>query len=268
MAKEKEKSGGSPKWMATFADMCTLLLTFFVIMLSMANIDIEKFREMLGSVKEAFGVQLKQRGEYQAAIDEEILTAKFKPKKGKSRPPDEMSRNGYDHPTGAQNVVSSEEAAEKREQRLAVAEIRAAINQTELGDMTEIQSGSKGIRIRVKGALLFAPGQAELKAQAKPFMDNLVLVLEKFDYFLLVEGHTDSIPIATKRFPSNWELSGHRASAVLRYLISSGIDPKRLTSVGLADNYPLAGNDTAAGRTRNRRVEFVLTKQPFRPEIN
>ena len=85
---------------------------------------------------------------------------------------------------------------------------------------------------------------------------------------LLVEGHTDSVPITTERFPSNWELSGSRAAAVLRYLIGLGIDPKRLTCVGLADSYPIANNDTKQGRAANRRVEFVLTKQPFRPEIN
>jgi len=71
-----------------------------------------------------------------------------------------------------------------------------------------------------------------------------------------------------KGFPSNWELSGFRASAVLHYLIEQGIDAKRLASVGMADNYPLDSNDTAEGRAKNRRVEFVLAKQSFRPKIS
>jgi chemotaxis protein MotB len=83
-----------------------------------------------------------------------------------------------------------------------------------------------------------------------------------------VEGHTDSVPISTDRFPSNWELSGARAAAVLRHLIDSRIDPRRLTCVGLADNFPLAANSSSEGRATNRRVEFVMTKTSFRPEIN
>jgi chemotaxis protein MotB len=134
--------------------------------------------------------------------------------------------------------------------------------------MAEVQSGARGIRIRVKGALLFDPGAATVKSVATPFLDSLVQVMEKFDYFLLVEGHTDALPISTAMFPSNWELSSYRAASVLRYLIDHGIDPRRLTSVGLAANYPLAPNDTPEGRAANRRVEFLLTKQPFRAEIS
>ncbi|MEW5722033.1 MAG: OmpA family protein [Thermodesulfobacteriota bacterium] len=149
-----------------------------------------------------------------------------------------------------------------------MAEIQQAINQTQMGQLAEVQMGARGIRIRVKGALLFDAGSAELRPQAKPFLDNLVLVLQKYPYFLLVEGHTDSTPISTPLFPSNWELSSHRAAAVLRYLMTWGIEPGRMTSVGLADNYPLDTNETTEGRAKNRRVEFVLTKQSFRPDIS
>ena len=137
-----------------------------------------------------------------------------------------------------------------------------------MGDMADIKNGSRGIRMRIKGALLFDPGKAALKKTALPLIDSLAEVLYKRGYYLLVEGHTDASPISTERFPSNWELSGARAAAVLRHLIVTGIDSKRLTCVGLADSYPLAENDSEQGRAENRRVEFVLTKQPFRPEIN
>ena len=99
-------------------------------------------------------------------------------------------------------------------------------------------------------------------------MNSLAEVMSRHNYYLLVEGHTDAIPITTERFPSNWELSGSRAAAVLRQLIQVGVDAKRLTCVGLSDSYPLANNDTPEGRATNRRVEFVFTKHPFRPEIN
>ena len=96
----------------------------------------------------------------------------------------------------------------------------------------------------------------------------MVQVLNRFDYYVLVEGHTDAIPITTERFPSNWELSGARASAVLRHLIKIGVSAKRLTCVGLADGYPLSENSSNQGRAKNRRVEFILTKNSLRREID
>ena len=231
--------------MTTFADLSTLLLTFFIIMLSMANIDIQNFRDMLGSVKDAFGVQVKERGEYQAVVKEVE-----KPKVKQEDPADD-------------NVKT----AEKTEREEASKDISDAIKQTNMGELAQVSMGSRGIRIRVKGKLLFDPAQANIKIQAKPFLDSLVKVMKKFKYFLLVEGHTDSSPISTDRFPSNWELSGARASSVLRYLTMKDIDQKRLASVALADIYPIALNKTKEGRMKNRRVEFVLTKQPFRTEI-
>jgi len=269
MAEDKKKPAGSPRWMATFADLSTLLLTFFVIMLSMSTIDLEKFRDLLGSIKDAFGVQTKVTGEYQAASPEELESLKLDPGEGQWQ----QIKERYQEDAGEQEEEKETEAAREKkaeQEKLdkAVEEIKTAVNRTRLGEQTEITRGLHGIRIRVKGALLFNAGQADLKEEAKPFLDHLVLVLEKFDYFLLVEGHTDSTPIATSKYPSNWELSGARASAVLRYLITWGIPPQRLTSIGLAELYPLASNDTAEGRAENRRVEFVLTKKPFRPAIN
>ena len=257
MDRKKKVAKGAPRWMTTFADLATLLLTFFVLMLSMANIDIEKFRELLGSVKDAFGVQFDVKGDYQAAIDRDVLPIQktISQKKQVVKPKDWSEK-------------FSENSGSMPEQQQTVNEIRNAINQANMGDMAEIRNGTRGIRMRIKGATLFDAGRADLKSQAFPLLDSLAEVLKKQDYFLLVEGHTDAIPITTQRFPSNWELSGARAAAVLRRLIEVGIDPKRLTCVGLADSYPLADNATQEGRAMNRRVEFILNEQPFRPEIN
>ena len=261
--------------MATFADMCTLLLTFFIIMLSMSNTDVIKFRAMLGSIKDAFGVQFENVGDYQPTLPDDLRPTK-EPGAGQWQ----QTQQSMGDDTGFGEALrdeeemkrKKEEAAKKQEERTervqAVNEIKEAIQDQGMGDQAEVQMGSRGIRIRVKGALLFDPGQGDIRPEAMPFLDNLIEVLKKFDYYLLVEGHTDSLPISTAHFPSNWELSGYRASAVLRLLIDHGISPLRLTSIGLADNYPLDSNQTAEGRARNRRVEFVLTKQPFRPRIN
>lgn len=263
MAKKVKK--GAPGWMATFADMSTLLLTFFIILLSMANMDVQKFKDLLGSVREAFGVQFVQPGEYQAVVVEEPKPV-GEPGEGEYAPREDDT--GVEEDLLAEIEAERLKEEEKRQIEEAAQDIRDAIDKTRVGDNTEVIAGENGIRIRVKGALLFEAGEAQLRPQARPFLDNLVVVLEKFDYNLLVEGHTDSTPIKTAMFPSNWELSGYRAASVLRYLITWGIDPHRLTSMGMADTYPIADNSTPEGRATNRRVEFVLTKKNFRTEIN
>ena len=277
MAKAQKKKSGSPAWMATFADMSTLLLTFFVIMLSMANIDVQSFKELLGSVHNAFGVQLEQTGVFQAADPKEIDTSNLKPGEGEweTKKEDTLISDSQaakmiqEEEQTAQQIEAAKVAeAEKAERQEMAKDIKEAVDQAQLGDQVEVNAGSQGVRIRVEGTLMFDPGSADLKPSAYPFLENLVQVLQKFDYFVLVEGHTDSQPISTPRFPSNWELSGDRASAVLRFLITWGVEAARLTAVGLADNFPLAANDTAEGRSKNRRVEFILTKQSFRPEID
>ena len=270
--KEKQKSGGAPAWMATFADMCTLLLTFFIIMLSMSTTDVIKFRALLGSIKDSFGVNLDNVGDFQPIAPEELPPMKV-PGQVKDPGLDKTQSGGdlfdvAEQERQALEAKAAQEAKEKADREEAAKDIQKAIEEEGMGELVQVQSGNRGIRIRVKGALMFPPGASEIRPQAQKFLDTLVQVLNKFDYYLLVEGHTDSTPISTSRFPSNWELSGDRAAAVLRYLIEKGIDPIRMTSVGMADNYPLAANDTPEGRTQNRRVEFVMTKQPFRPEID
>ncbi len=265
MPRQGKKSGGAPRWMTTFADLSTLLLTFFVLLLSMAQTDIQEFKAVLGSIKDAFGVQTEAAGMYQPIVPEKAAPAVNSVR-------EDLRNADYVNSLRGEPAAASEgtkqEVLREEAQRRAEEAIRAAIERTGAGDQMEVISGKRGIRIRVKGALLFEGGEAELTARAQPFLDDLVLVLDKFPYHLLVEGHTDSQPISTPRFPSNWELSGARASAVLRYLLYCGIPASRLASVGLADNYPLASNDTPDGRMANRRVEFVLTDEPFRQEID
>lgn len=261
MAKKKVKKG-APGWMATYSDMATLMMTFFVIMLSFASMDIQKFKDMLGSVHEAFGVTTKVEGQYQAVLQKDITPAEQQPKPEQSPTNEDWIQENET----MINVQGVDQEALERE--AAAQEIRTFVTENGISDQTDVQVGKRGLRIRVKGTMMFDAGEAEIKPAAENFLNNIVTLLNKFNYYLHVEGHTDSIPISTERFPSNWELSGARASAVLRFLIAKNIDPKRLSSIGLSDNYPLASNATSEGRSTNRRVEFVLTKTSVRQDIN
>lgn len=238
--------------MATFADLSTLLMTFFVLLLSMANLDVQKFREMLGAVQQAFGVQYDVRGEYQA------VAVPTPPPNGQA------SQNAQ---TAAPSLRVSE-ARMAMESRRVSEQVQNFVNEQGLGSEVNINSGNKGVRLRVKGQLFFEAGGAEIRNEAKPLLNSIAQVTKKFDFYLTVEGHTDDQPISTARFPSNWELSAARASAVLRYLASEGVPEKRMSAIGYASNFPIAANTGDAGRNKNRRVEFVFTKQAPRLGID
>ncbi|WP_239495245.1 OmpA family protein [Salinicola halophilus] len=125
-------------------------------------------------------------------------------------------------------------------------------------DGVEVTAIPRGYNLRIEDHLLFDSSAVDVSDGGQRLVERLLPLIEQFDGTLSVEGHTDSVPIATLRFPSNWELSAARASAVVRALRQAGIPAERLRATGYADVEPLADNATAEGRARNRRVEIVL----------
>jgi len=237
---QEEVEEGAPAWMATFADMSTLLLTFFVLLLSFANMDAQKFREMLGSVKDAFGVQKETVGDYMArstsAVDFAVEQAQ------------QAQQESQEGDRGEQQQSPS------MEQALSI--IQALFQ--EMGGAAEVLEDEEGVTVRVDGKLLFPSGSAQLRPEAAGVMERMASLLQNYTFDLYILGHTDSVPIETAQFPSNWELSSARAAASLRFLTGRGVDPRRLVSVGFADSRPIDTNATPEGRGRNRRVEFLF----------
>ena len=125
-----------------------------------------------------------------------------------------------------------------------------------------VSQGREGVTLRIDTSLLFPSGQAVLTPQGRGVIESLIDVLASFDGQISVEGHTDSVPISTARFPSNWELSSARAIAVVRHLERQGFNISRMRAVGYADTQPMEPNATADGRAANRRVELLL-RQPL-----
>jgi chemotaxis protein MotB len=128
----------------------------------------------------------------------------------------------------------------------------------DLKGQVEMTRKAHDIRLEVKDSLLFESGSAELKTAAATILENLIEILKRHPGRVAVEGHTDNQPIATMRYPSNWELSAARASTVARYLIMHGVASDRVHAVGYADTRPRSANETAEGRARNRRVTLVM----------
>lgn len=127
-----------------------------------------------------------------------------------------------------------------------------------LGASVDLKLKAEQLDIQLNEKILFSSGEAKLTRDAFMALDPIVNVLRDQGYDITVEGHTDNVPIANERFPSNWELSVARAAYVVRYLISQGIASDRLKAVGYADTRPLASNDSAEGRRTNRRVTLVI----------
>ncbi|MBD3894507.1 OmpA family protein [Halomonas sp. ML-15] len=117
---------------------------------------------------------------------------------------------------------------------------------------------AEGISLRVEDNLLFTTAEAELSGGGREVIESLVALIQRHDGEVSVEGHTDSRPINTPEYPSNWELSSARATAILRYLADEGVSPSRLRAVGFGDTRPLASNDSSEGRAKNRRVEVII----------
>ncbi len=246
MAAEEEcdcPDEGGGEWMATFADLSTLLLTFFVLLLSFSNMDVVAFREMLGSVREAFGVQKQIHGSVEAIASSPV----------------ELSMNQND---GAGMAPRHDEETTEAEQEM-LEQITKYVENSEIQDDVEVEMTPRGVVVRVKDGALYKSGSADLDEESKKLLDNIAEMQQEFSDSMQIEGHTDNTPIKSRKYPSNWELSTARAIAALQYLKDEkGVDAEKMGVAGYADSKPLGGNDTEEGRNRNRRVEFVFQKNP------
>ncbi len=217
---------GAPAWMATFSDLCTLLLTFFVLLLSFADMNVREFKAMLGSVRDAFGVQFETQGSYEALSSSPVSLDGRQPQQNESEAEDEM---------------------------------QARIEALGLEDEIEVEADEGGLTVRIRERVLFGSGSADLSVEeAGPILRTVVELGMSMSTELAVHGHTDDRPIQNVRYPSNWELSAARASSVVRYLVGERLIPEamKVSIAGYADTRPVVPNDSDEHRARNRRVEF------------
>jgi chemotaxis protein MotB len=224
---EPRAEHGSPLWVITFSDMVTLMLCFFVLLLSFASTDSESFRSAAGSVRQAFG------------------SAQPAPT---SKPP-----TGASTPELAPAATAAPAATPATLER-----VRAYLSERGLSDAVDVIDSPRGVVIRAKDRVLFATAEADLEPEGLAVLDTVTVLSFGFEGRLAVEGHSDDRPMLSSRFPSNWELSSARAGAVLRYLLEQGIDPALVYIAGYAHTRPIADNATTEGRALNRRVEFVF----------
>ncbi|WP_027307529.1 OmpA family protein [Caloramator sp. ALD01] len=235
--KKKQESGGGGEWLTTYADLMTLLLTFFVLLYSFSTIDAIKFKEISWSLAKALGGKT-------GVINN-----------GGNLGPVPINQNPGDGIKNRSELESSETT------RLFNA-ISKEIEQNNLKTKITIKEDVRGVIIELQEKILFDPGKAVLKEESIQTLSKIADILKKYTNEIIVEGHTDNVPINTGYYKSNWELSADRAVKVTRFLVESkGIDPKKIQSVGCGEFRPIASNDTPEGRKKNRRVNIlILTK--------
>ncbi|MCX7896918.1 MAG: flagellar motor protein MotD [Rhodocyclaceae bacterium] len=246
MARRKrgeEEHENLERWLVSYADFITLLFAFFVVMYAISSINEGKYRVLSDALSSAFrnipGTTAGAMMQLQPATPLPV-TIPFK--KPQATP------------------LRSDEAREKNREllRAKARELSNALAPLAERGQVRVTEGMLGVTVEISASILFDSGEARLKPEAVGVLAEVGRILASTDFPITVEGHTDNVPINSLLFPSNWELSGARAASVVRLFIEVGVDPRRLSAVGYAEQRPIADNATPEGRSRNRRVAINL----------
>jgi chemotaxis protein MotB len=255
---------GLPSYMGTFADLMALLMCFFILLLSFSEMDVIKYKQVAGSMKDAFGIQKIIKAD-DIPKGTSIIAQEFSAGKPtttvlnvvEQQTTDQEKRNldFTDSLTKSQGeaekiIEKMNEEAEKLKEVLA-----AEISQ----ETVEIKKFPNQLVIRLREKRSFSSGEAVLKSSFYNVLDKVAAGINVIKGDILVSGHTDNNPIKTRKFTSNWALSAARSANVVEYLIKHGkVDPVRIQIRANADQEPLVENISTEARAENRRVEIVV----------
>lgn len=235
---DSRQSDNHERWLVSYADFITLLFAFFVVMYAISSVSEGKYRVLSDSLFGAFQNRVRDPGALPAP---------------QSRALDPLPRR-IGRPT--------EQQRRQREQMRGMAQDIHKVLETMVRDgQVKVTQTNRGISIEINASVLFAAGQAQLRTDSARALQQVARFLAKSDKTLQIEGYSDTTPIATAQFPSNWELSAARASSVARLFIDNGVAEQRLSVIGYGPNRAVASNDTPEGRARNRRVTVMILEE-------
>ncbi len=237
-----EEAEADERWVISYADLVTLLFGFFILLYATADQNIAKFESLARGLSDAFNVP----------INEGISQGSPLFDGGTGIVPGGNDRTMVIESDllFVQNFIEQRAIAEGLVGKIVVSE------------------EADGIDIRLADNLIFPTASANLREDALPLLDIAAAVVNELGREVRVEGHTDNVPLVTDRYPSNWELSSARATAVLRYIVEeAGVDPALVHAAGYADTRPVANNLTPEGRALNRRADLVILYPPVRFDV-
>ncbi|RKQ92382.1 chemotaxis protein MotB [Solirubrobacter pauli] len=258
----EEEHENEERWLVSFADMMTLLFALFMVLFSISSVNTSKFEALQKSLNDAFSGAVLDGGKSMlnsGSDADDTEQSSVQPPLPSLRPLTEIQPT-----TSKQTAAEAEKKAKQEEQDFRALKRRI--------DKLSQQAGLKGkvnVTIRRRGLVIqlltdkvfFDSGSAQLKPYAKKLVDKIAVVVgDEREHPIVVEGHTDSQPISGSQYPSNWELSGARAGAVIRDFVQNGVLARRVSGGMYANQEPIDTNSTPDGRAKNRRVEIVLSR--------
>lgn len=278
MAKRKEEAppAGSPAWMATFSDLMNLLLCFFVMLFSMSTMDEAKLREVVASMNSTFSIfeagaaavgdgvlvsngmsQLNELSEYinnTGMSAESDSSDKMLEDESKAAVVQELLNK---NPGAVQEMLEEQQLQDNEAMAEAISE---EVAESSMSDQIEVSFTSQYVQLSMRGAILFNSGSAEIVEESKRVLDKAGTILERYSQGIIeIEGHTDNVPIHTREYADNEELSSARALSVFYYLTgSTSLNPVVFRHAGMGERVPIADNSTPEGRSKNRRVEIRI----------
>ncbi len=226
------------RWLVSYADFITLLFAFFVVMFAVSNINEDKLEEVTSSMIEAFNTTPRsldpiQVGNINRSPSDKIIETNM------------LKQDG----SGEQAVSSLKSLASKME--------TAMMDLINLEEIT-VRKTDQWLEIEINTSILFDSGSSSLVVTSQPILQKIAKILAPHPNPINVEGFTDNIPISTRAFPSNWELSAARAASVVHIFSKEGIEPSRMSAIGYGEFRPIASNDIQDGRRKNRRVVVAV----------
>ncbi len=228
-----EEHENHERWLVSYADFITLLFAFFVVLYATSTQNEQKEKQFEESVKQSLNIVAQGVGAGQASGSAGTVIEPF----------EGYSKNSSTDISEALNQYLEEQLGPDKKQR-AVASIK---------------HDAMGVKIQLAASEYFPVGSAKLKANSLAALTRIGLLLKHTKNKIVIEGHTDDLPLENSSFESNWELASHRATTIVRYLIKAhGIDAKRLAAVSYADQKPIVANDSPENRAKNRRIEILL----------
>lgn len=261
MAKKKKQmegpSGPAP-WMATFSDLMNLLLCFFVLLFSMSTVNEEKFQMVIASLQSSISIF----HDGSLSIGEgDLVGAGIRQLEFLDSYYNELANSKSDEEGGLEGDLKDQlsQAGLKESEEIAD-NIKDAVDELGISNAVEITFDEQYVMLNLSGGILFDSGKADILPEATTIIDKIAIVLEKYDKNIIeVEGHTDNVPMSSNRYENNNVLSMFRALEVADYIREkTDLNPAYIKSSGRGEYDPIASNETADGRARNRRVVIKI----------
>jgi chemotaxis protein MotB len=253
---EGEGHANSERWLLTYSDMITLLLALFIMLYSISNVDVAKFKALAENLNAFFN-----NGQSVTIDTDKSSGGKDYVISSSSSPTDVISSLPSNAPTASTADQNNGNIKMDETSQQILDKLNALILQNGIQATVSVHLEERGVVVRLEEGLLFPSGSAEINATANDSMNKIAQIILTTKNYIRVEGSTDNVPISTSQFPSNWELASQRAINVAKLMITDGVQSSRISVTSYGEFRPVAANDSEANKQQNRRVDIVFLNQ-------